>query len=80
MDDETWHLGKIFEAWDQIHRALYEAMSPLPPQTLAFLAERASDRIIRDKAAGVLDDLAGEDEDAAAKADEWRRLFRREPW
>lgn len=43
-------------------RALDEAITPLPPQTLAFLAERAADKMIRDKAAQALDsldDLAG---------------------
>jgi hypothetical protein len=80
VDDETWHPGQIYEAWGEIHRALHEAMTPLPPHTLAFLAERASDRIIRDKAAEVLDrldSLDGEYEDALSRADALRRLFRK---
>jgi hypothetical protein len=75
VDDMAWHPGQIYEAWGEIHRALHEAMTPLPPEMLAFLAERASDRIIRDKAAEVLDrldSLDGEDGDAL------RRLFRKE--
>jgi hypothetical protein len=51
----TWHPGKIYEAWKEFHRALLEAMKPLPRPTLAFLASRANDQIIRSNAADILD-------------------------
>jgi hypothetical protein len=38
MSDQMWEPGQIYWAWAQIHRALLEAMKPLPRQTLAFLA------------------------------------------
>jgi hypothetical protein len=50
-----WGSNQIYQAWEQIHRALAEAMKPLPRQTLAFLIDRASDGIIRAHAAEVLD-------------------------
>ena len=53
--DEPWELGQIYQAWQQIHRALLEAMKPLPRQTLLFLANRASDGIIRVHAREVID-------------------------
>lgn len=73
MDERSWHSGRIFEAWEQIHSALNEAMEALPLETLAFLAERASDRIIRDAAA----DALNEDMDAV-NAEKLRRLFHKE--
>jgi hypothetical protein len=54
MDEGAWHPGHIYRAWEQINRALLEAMKPLPRQTLVFLATRSSEGIIRDKAAHVL--------------------------
>jgi hypothetical protein len=51
----TWHPGEIYQAWDKIHHALYEVMRQLPHETLQFLAFRASDPIIRNAAADVLD-------------------------
>jgi hypothetical protein len=53
--DDVWELGQIYRAWEQINRALSEAIKPLPRQTLLFLAARASDGIIRAHAAEVLD-------------------------
>jgi hypothetical protein len=55
MDEGAWHLGRIYEAWEQIHRALLEAMKPLPRQTLVFLANRATERMVRVQAAELLD-------------------------
>ena len=55
MDDQMWGPGQIYRAWEQIHRALLEAMKPLPRQTLVFLANRASDRIVRLQAVELLD-------------------------
>ena len=55
MDDIGWEPGEIFEGWEAIHRALLDAMKLLPRQTLAFMADRASDRIIRSNAAYLLD-------------------------
>jgi hypothetical protein len=51
----AWQPGDIYKGWQAIHRALLEAMKLLPRQTLAFMASRASDAIIRDNAAHVLD-------------------------
>ena len=51
----TWHPGEIYTAWDKINHALNEAMKDLPPESLQFLAFRATDSIIRQKAAEVLD-------------------------
>ena len=53
--DEPWELGQVYQAWEQIYRALLEAIKPMPRQTLLFLANRASDRIISFQAAQVLD-------------------------
>ncbi len=55
-------------------------MVSLPPQTLAFLAERAADKIIRDKAAAALDalDLTGIGAERVC-ADDLRQLFRKHP-
>jgi hypothetical protein len=50
-----WHPGEIYKAWEKIHRGLYEAMRELPRESLQFLAFRASDPIIRHKAAELLD-------------------------
>jgi hypothetical protein len=47
--------SRIYRAWEQIYHALLEAMKPLPRQTLAFFANRASDGIIRSQAPQVLD-------------------------
>jgi hypothetical protein len=55
VDDMAWQPGEIYEGWEAIHRALLEAMKLLPRQTLAFMASRASDKIIRSSAAYVLD-------------------------
>lgn len=55
MDDIGWLSGEIFEGWEAIHRALLEAMKVLPRRTLAFMANRASDQIIRNSAIYVLD-------------------------
>jgi hypothetical protein len=55
VDDIGWQPGEIFRGWEAIHRALLEAMKPLPRRTLAFMADRASDRIIRSNAAYLLD-------------------------
>ena len=52
---DRWGPNQIYHAWEQIHRALAEAMKPLPRQTLGFLASRASDGIIRAQAAQILD-------------------------
>jgi hypothetical protein len=60
-----WHSGEIYRAWEQIHHALREAIKPLPRQALVFLANRASDEIIRSQAAEVLD---------------WRDNCRALPW
>lgn len=57
----TWHPGEIYKAWDKIHHALYEVMKQLPHETLQFLAFRASDPLIREKAAEVLDWLSNRD-------------------
>jgi hypothetical protein len=51
----TWHPGEIYEAWEKIHRGLYEAMRELPRESLQFLAFRAAGPIIRYKAEQVLD-------------------------
>lgn len=72
MEERSWQPGMIFEAWDVIHRALEGAITPLPPQTLAFLAERASDQIIRNKAAQALDSIEG----AHKSAEDLRGQFR----
>ena len=50
----TWHPGRIYEAWEEINRSLYEAMKTLPRESIQFLAFRASDAIIRQAAANVL--------------------------
>lgn len=55
MHDRMWEPSQIYGAWEQIHRALLDAIKPLPRQTLVFLATRASDGIIRAHAAQVLD-------------------------
>jgi hypothetical protein len=55
MDEGAWHSGHIYEAWTQINRAVLEVMKRLPRQTLAFMAHRASDAIIRDGARHILD-------------------------
>ena len=55
MDDIGWEPGEVFKGWEAIHRALLEAMKVLPRRTLAFMADRASDRIIRSNAAYLLD-------------------------
>jgi hypothetical protein len=55
MDDAGWEPGEIFKGWEAIHRALLEAMRVLPPRTLAFMAGRASDGIIRRNAVYLLD-------------------------
>jgi hypothetical protein len=51
----TWHPGEIHKAWDEINQSLCEVMKQLPRETLQFLAFRATDSIIRHKAAEVLD-------------------------
>jgi hypothetical protein len=51
----TWHPGEIYRAWEKIHHARYEVMKQLPYETIQFMAFRASDPIIRNAAAGVLD-------------------------
>jgi hypothetical protein len=53
--DMAWQPGEIYKGWEAIHHALLDAMKLLPRQTLAFMANRASDAIIRDNAAHVLD-------------------------
>lgn len=57
----TWHPGKIYEAWEKINHSLCEVMKQLHPETLQFLAFRATDSIVRDKAAEVLDFLENRD-------------------
>ena len=81
MEDRAWHPGMIYEAWTEIHRALDEAMTPLPSRTLAFLAERAADKLIRDKAAEALDsvdNLTGAG-DGVVTPEDLRQLFRNHP-
>jgi hypothetical protein len=51
----AWQSGEIFKGWEAIRSALLEAMKTLPRQTLAFMANRGTDAIIRDNAAQVLD-------------------------
>jgi hypothetical protein len=51
----SWHPGEIYKAWDEINHNLCEVMKRLPRETLQFLAFRATDSIIRHKAAEVLD-------------------------
>ena len=55
MDDIGWQPGEIFKGWEAIHRALLDAMKVLPRRTLIFMADRASDRIIRSNARYLLD-------------------------
>jgi hypothetical protein len=55
VDDIGRQPGEIFEGWETVHRALLEAMKLLPRRTLAFMADRASDQIIRNSAIYVLD-------------------------
>ena len=55
MEDPMWGPGHIYRAWDEINRAVLAAIKPLPRPTLLFLANRASDRIVRAHAARVLD-------------------------
>ena len=43
--NEPWELGQIYQAWQQIHRAVVEAMKPATPHPL-FLANRSSDGIV----------------------------------
>jgi hypothetical protein len=50
-----WHSGEIYRGWEQIHHALLEVMKTLPRGTLRFMADRASDGIIRNTAAYILD-------------------------
>jgi hypothetical protein len=57
----TWQPGDIYIAWNKIHHALNTAMKDLPPESLQFLAFRATDSIIRQKAAEVLDWLNNRD-------------------
>jgi hypothetical protein len=52
---DHWDSSQIYKAWEQIYRALLEAMKPLPRPTLAFFANNAADGIIRSQAAQVLD-------------------------
>jgi hypothetical protein len=59
--DEVWELGQIHDAWEQIHRALRKTLKPLPDWTLMYLAARASDAIVREHAAEVLDWRANRD-------------------
>jgi hypothetical protein len=54
MSDQ-WGPNQIYRAWEQIRRAVVEAMKPLPRQTLVFLARRASDGIVRATAAELID-------------------------
>jgi hypothetical protein len=54
VDDMTWHPGKIYEAWEAIHRSLHETMKTLPRESLQFLAFRASDSVVRYAASNVL--------------------------
>lgn len=56
-----WQPGEIYKAWDEINRSLCEVMKKLPRETLQFLAFRATDSIIRHKAAEVLDWLNNRD-------------------
>jgi hypothetical protein len=51
----AWHPGEIYGAWEKIHHALSEVMKQLSSETLQFLAFRAIDPIIRQRAAEVLD-------------------------
>jgi hypothetical protein len=55
VDDIGRQPGEIFKGWEAIHRALLEAMKVLPRRTLSFMADRASDRIIRSNATYLLD-------------------------
>ena len=55
MDEPIWQPSQIYSAWEQIYQALLEAIKPLSRQALVFLANRASDGIIRRQAALVLD-------------------------
>jgi hypothetical protein len=57
----SWHPGEIYKAWDEINHGLCEVMKQLPRETLQFLAFRATDSIIRHKAAEVLDWLNNRD-------------------
>jgi hypothetical protein len=50
-----WHPGEIYKAWEKIHWSLSDAMKELPRESLQFLAFRAADPIIRNKAAELLD-------------------------
>jgi hypothetical protein len=51
----SWHPGDIYRAWDEINHSLVAVMKQLPRETLQFLAFRAADPIIRQKASEVLD-------------------------
>ena len=57
----SWHPGDIYRAWDEINHSLWEVMKQLPRETLQFLAFRATDPIVRQKAADVLDWLSNRD-------------------
>jgi len=57
----SWHPGDIYRAWDEINHSLCAVMKQLPRETLQFLAFRATDPIIRQKAAEVLDWLNNRD-------------------
>ena len=57
----TWHPGRDLRAWEKINHSLCEVMKRLPRETLQFLAFRATDSIIRQKAAEVLDWLDNRD-------------------
>ena len=51
----SWNPSDVYRAWDEINHGLVAVMKQLPAETLQFLAFRASDRIIRQKAAEGLD-------------------------
>ena len=57
----SWNPSDVYRAWDEINHGLVAVMKQLPAETLQFLAFRASDPIIRQKAAEVLDWLNNRD-------------------